>query len=141
MKNIKQKARRDATTRTRVFLKHVGVCDACLSVPVYRAEPHFAVGALRYSTYLRTGELFSILTMSQSSDLNFDKSLCIICQSKDYNLTSTINGCEKIRKAANQRQDTVSLRLNQLTHDELFQYHVSNTCYKTYVNNIKLQEL
>lgn len=53
------------------------------------------------------GGACEILAMSSSKNELFDKSLCIICQKGDGNVTSSINGCQRIREAAIQRHDVI----------------------------------
>ena len=67
----------------------------------------------------------------------FDKSLCIICL-KGEKLTQTESGCEKIRWAANERKDIVYERLETLKEDDLFYYHVTNSCYRPYTDKNKV---
>lgn len=64
-----------------------------------------------------------------------DPEKCIICQTADPLLktTSTLNGREKIIKAADIRGDIVLERLKQIDHAKIV-YHVSNACYKRYTH-------
>lgn len=72
----------------------------------------------------------------------FDRLLCIICQ-KDSDLILTAYGCAQIRNAATLGctienkilfEDEVYNRVIQLGKDELFYYHMSDSCYKKFCN-------
>ena len=69
----------------------------------------------------------------------FSPQLCIICQKDDkLHLTSGPTGRGKIKRAAEIREDTVSKRIKLLMNDsdsnksDIFSYHSTNQCYKTY---------
>lgn len=63
---------------------------------------------------------------------------CIICNNVDGSEISTENGQEKIRAAANVRNDIVTERLNSLCEEAVFYYHMSNECYKKYCHKKSL---
>lgn len=67
-----------------------------------------------------------------------DSNRCIIC-SKGSNLTSIASGCEKVRRAADLRKDDIFTRISHLKTDELFSYHMSNNCYKSYTDKNKAE--
>lgn len=69
--------------------------------------------------------------MSETNLVQVDKNLCIICQkNSSIKLTSTNNGCEKIRLAASAKKDVFE-RLEFLNHN-LFSYRMSTNCYRSY---------
>lgn len=73
--------------------------------------------------------------MSETNKIYIDNNLCIICQKKSsVKLTSTNNGCEKIRLTANIKKDVVFERLQFLKHDD-FSYHLSANCYRSYTKH------
>ena len=64
--------------------------------------------------------------------LDADIKQCIICQKHDkvHNVISTYNGRQKLKRAAEVRQDDVYKRLKHIGDDD-YVYHV-NKCYKSY---------
>lgn len=68
--------------------------------------------------------------------MDFNKSFFIICQCEKQ---LTQSGCDKIRAAADLRKDIVYTRLNYLLPNELFFYHMTNLCYRTYTDKNKVQ--
>lgn len=76
-------------------------------------------------------KLFRVLKDSVI-DFKPDKKPCIICNKSDNSVLSTGNGREKIREAANMRNDVVTNRLNSLCKEAVFYYHMNNACYKQY---------
>lgn len=74
-------------------------------------------------------------------EVSFDSSLCIICQ-EGNKLTSTSNGSQQIRKAAEIRQDVVFDRLKGITEiNQLLKYHLNPKCYKSYTNSKNLKKI
>ena len=63
--------------------------------------------------------------------LNISK--CIICQrSQPAKLTSAENECIKLIQAVHIRNDIVLRRLQDLSAEEIFKYHMSSASYKSY---------
>ena len=63
---------------------------------------------------------------------------CIFCLTGGE-LSSTTAGCEKVRWAVDERQDAVlKKRLDDLELDEVFSYHMTNSCYKSYTDKNKV---
>ena len=59
----------------------------------------------------------------------------MICQQiTPEKLSTTPNGCKRIRAASDIRNDCVSKRMKLMADESNFVYHVSNECYKTYTN-------
>ena len=67
--------------------------------------------------------------------------MCIICQSSDTeDLKSTENGRRRGIEAASKKLDIVWERLRNYG-DQPFEYHVNNTCYKSYTHIKSLKKL
>ena len=71
------------------------------------------------------------------SSKKYDVRYCIICQKgtlNDEDLSSSENGCGRIRNAAKNRKDVVACRLGEIGEDESFKFHLNNNCYKNYTH-------
>ena len=71
----------------------------------------------------------------------FDPTLCIFCQQSE-NLSNDKNDCILVRESANKinmnlkNKDIVYERLSTISEDELFYYHMTNSCYYQYISKI-----
>jgi len=84
-----------------------------------------------------TNIMMEAVNLSAATDaaVEFDEELCIICQEYTQDkLVCTQHGCDQIISASETRQDAVLARLKKLTPGALFNYHVTNACYKGYLH-------
>jgi hypothetical protein len=82
------------------------------------------------------------LSATADAAVEFDEELCIICQEYTQDkLVCTQHGCDQIISASETRLDAVLTRLKKLTPGALFNYHVTNACYKGYTNSTKIAKL
>ena len=74
----------------------------------------------------------NVISLTKTPKRAFDKQLCIICQMVNQKyLTSSINGCIQIQRAAEICKGVVLARIESI-EDEHFYYHMSNECYKKF---------
>ena len=75
-------------------------------------------------------------------EVPFDKDKCILCQQvKPITMNCSDKGCKRIKEAANIRDDEVSKRLKLLKVGEIFQYHMTNECYKSYTHKKNARQI
>ena len=80
--------------------------------------------------------------LSKSGACDFDQTQCVICQkSSTQKLSSTYNGCKRIQEASVIRNDSVARRLQQVSVEKNFFYHISKDCYKKYTNATLLRQI
>ena len=86
-------------------------------------------------------DLHGIPLKKAKLDVPFDPLKCIICQ-KDTNddPKGTELGRQQMIIAAEVRDDIVKARLDSITNN-IFFYHSSNECYKTYTHKQKLDKI